>query len=73
MCIFSSYLKKCVEEFRSSNGGTLSNLNWQDMVGGVTQLILEHQVSRTPADSLQRFYTFNKVAGRFKQLDTPLE
>lgn len=64
MCIFRSYLKKCVEEFRSSSGGTLSNVNWQDMVGGVTHLILEHQVSLTPADSLQRFYTSNNVAGR---------
>lgn len=55
MCVFRSYLKKCVEQFRSSSGGTLSSMPLQDMVGGVTQLILENQVSWTPADSLQHF------------------
>lgn len=55
MCVFRSYLKKFVEQFRSSSGGTLSSMSLQDMVGGVTQLILENQVSWTPADSLQHF------------------
>lgn len=70
MCIFRSYLKKCVEEFRSSSGGTVSSTRLQDMVGGVTQLILEYQVSWTPADSLQHFYMFKK---QMKQLDTHLK
>lgn len=33
-----------VQEFRSSRGGNLSNMTIQEMVGGVTQLILDHQV-----------------------------
>lgn len=63
-------MKKCVEEFRSSSGGTLSSTRLQDMVGGVTQLILENQVSWTPADSLQHFCMFKK---QMKQLDTHLK
>ena len=33
-----------VQELRSTSGGSLSNMALQDMVGGVTQLILDHQV-----------------------------
>uniref|UniRef100_A0A3B4T8S4 RING-type E3 ubiquitin transferase n=1 Tax=Seriola dumerili TaxID=41447 RepID=A0A3B4T8S4_SERDU len=37
-------LMRFVQEFRSSSGGSLSNMALQDVVGGVTQLILDHQV-----------------------------
>ncbi|XP_074528283.1 E3 ubiquitin-protein ligase TTC3 [Halichoeres trimaculatus] len=38
-----SNLMRFVEEFRSSSGGSLSSMALQDMVGGVSQLILDHQ------------------------------
>ncbi|XP_031724821.1 E3 ubiquitin-protein ligase TTC3 isoform X2 [Anarrhichthys ocellatus] len=38
-----SDLMRFVQEFRSSSGGSLSSMSMQDMVGGVTQLILDHQ------------------------------
>ncbi|XP_049448756.1 E3 ubiquitin-protein ligase TTC3-like isoform X9 [Epinephelus fuscoguttatus] len=38
-----SDLSRFVQELRSSNGGSLGNMALQDMVGGVTQLILDHQ------------------------------
>ncbi|XP_040906849.1 E3 ubiquitin-protein ligase TTC3 isoform X2 [Toxotes jaculatrix] len=45
--IFPDYtrldLMKFVQEFRSCSGGTLNNMALQDVVGGVTQLILDHQ------------------------------
>ncbi|XP_070773182.1 E3 ubiquitin-protein ligase TTC3 [Enoplosus armatus] len=45
--IFPDYtrldLMRFVHEFRSSSGGSLSSMALQDMVGGVTQLILDHQ------------------------------
>ena len=33
-----------VQDLRFSSGGSLNNMALQDMVGGVTQLILDHQV-----------------------------
>ncbi|KAM8742285.1 E3 ubiquitin-protein ligase TTC3 isoform 2-T2 [Acanthopagrus schlegelii] len=36
-------LMRFVQEMRSTSGGSLSNMALQDMVGGVTQLILDHQ------------------------------
>lgn len=33
-----------IQELRSSSGGSLNSMELQDMVGGVTQLILDHQV-----------------------------
>lgn len=47
ICFFRSHLKKYVQEFRSSRGGTLSSMLFQEMVGGVAQLILEYEVSWT--------------------------
>ncbi|XP_060941252.1 E3 ubiquitin-protein ligase TTC3 isoform X2 [Limanda limanda] len=45
--IFPDYtraeLKRFVKELRSSNGGSLSNMALQDLVGGATQLILDQQ------------------------------
>ncbi|XP_076606314.1 E3 ubiquitin-protein ligase TTC3 [Chaetodon auriga] len=38
-----SDLMKFVQELRSSSGGSLSSMALQDVVGGVTQLILDHQ------------------------------
>ncbi|XP_041863798.1 E3 ubiquitin-protein ligase TTC3 isoform X2 [Melanotaenia boesemani] len=38
-----SDLMKYVQELRSSKGGSLSSMALQDVVGGVTQLILDHQ------------------------------
>ncbi|XP_011609465.2 E3 ubiquitin-protein ligase TTC3 isoform X1 [Takifugu rubripes] len=38
-----SHLMKFIHEFRSSNGGTLTSVPSQEMVGGVAQLILESQ------------------------------
>lgn len=35
---------KFVQELRSSSGGSFSSMSLQDVVGGVTQLILDHQV-----------------------------
>lgn len=35
---------KFVQELRSSSGGSFSSMTLQDVVGGVTQLILDHQV-----------------------------
>lgn len=37
-------MMKLVQELRSSSGGSLSSMSLQDMVEGVTQLILDHQV-----------------------------
>ncbi|KAI3373929.1 hypothetical protein L3Q82_022497 [Scortum barcoo] len=39
----SSDLRRFIQEFRLSSGGSLTNIALQDMVGGVTQLILDHQ------------------------------
>ncbi|XP_045895340.1 E3 ubiquitin-protein ligase TTC3 [Micropterus dolomieu] len=36
-------LMRFVQEFRSTSGGSFSNMALQDMVGGVTQLILDNQ------------------------------
>ncbi|XP_034540363.1 E3 ubiquitin-protein ligase TTC3 [Notolabrus celidotus] len=36
-------LMRFVQELRSSSGGSLSSMALQDMVGGVSQLILDHQ------------------------------
>lgn len=44
LCVFRPDLMRFVQELRSSSGGSLSNMALQDMVGGVTQLILDHQV-----------------------------
>ncbi|XP_062263048.1 E3 ubiquitin-protein ligase TTC3 [Platichthys flesus] len=45
--IFPDYtraeLMRFVKELRSSSGGSLSNMALQDLVGGATQLILDHQ------------------------------
>ncbi|GAA6232084.1 E3 ubiquitin-protein ligase TTC3 isoform X1 [Lates japonicus] len=45
--IFPDYtrsdLMRFVQELRSSSGGSLSHYSLQDVVGGVTQLILDHQ------------------------------
>ncbi|XP_035034224.2 E3 ubiquitin-protein ligase TTC3 isoform X2 [Hippoglossus stenolepis] len=45
--IFPDYtraeLMRFVQELRSSSGGSLSNMALQDLVGGATQLILDHQ------------------------------
>nr|XP_019941403.1 PREDICTED: E3 ubiquitin-protein ligase TTC3 [Paralichthys olivaceus] len=38
-----SELMRFVQELRSSSGGSLSNMALQDLVSGVTQLILDHQ------------------------------
>ncbi|KAM7398393.1 hypothetical protein PAMA_006344 [Pampus argenteus] len=38
-----SDLMRFVQELRSSSGGSLNNMALQDVVGGVTQLILDHQ------------------------------
>ncbi|CAJ1063428.1 Hypothetical predicted protein [Xyrichtys novacula] len=38
-----SELMRFVQEFRSSVGGSLSSMALQDVVGGVSQLILDHQ------------------------------
>ncbi|XP_051257776.1 E3 ubiquitin-protein ligase TTC3 isoform X2 [Dicentrarchus labrax] len=38
-----SDLMRFVRELRSSSGGSLASMGLQDMVGGVTQLILDHQ------------------------------
>ncbi|XP_063752092.1 E3 ubiquitin-protein ligase TTC3 isoform X2 [Eleginops maclovinus] len=38
-----SELMRFVQDFRLSSGGSLSNMSLQDMVGGVTQLIFDHQ------------------------------
>ncbi|XP_035522663.1 E3 ubiquitin-protein ligase TTC3 [Morone saxatilis] len=38
-----SDLMRFVQELRSSSGGSLASMALQDMVGGVTQLILDHQ------------------------------
>lgn len=55
ICFFRSHLKQFVQEFRSSSGGTLSSVPFQEMVGGVTQLILEYQVSWTECSIFPRF------------------
>lgn len=55
-CFFRSHLKKFVQEFRSSSGGTLSSVPFQEMVGGVAQLILECQVSWTECSIFPRFW-----------------
>ncbi|KAE8287720.1 E3 ubiquitin-protein ligase DZIP3 [Larimichthys crocea] len=36
-------LMRFIQELRSSSGGSLNSMELQDMVGGVTQLILDHQ------------------------------
>ncbi|XP_061596553.1 E3 ubiquitin-protein ligase TTC3 isoform X2 [Cololabis saira] len=38
-----SDLMRYIQELRSSRGGSLNRMGLQDMVGGVTQLILDHQ------------------------------
>uniref|UniRef100_A0A3B4YY58 RING-type E3 ubiquitin transferase n=1 Tax=Stegastes partitus TaxID=144197 RepID=A0A3B4YY58_9TELE len=42
--VFRPDLMKFVQELRSTSGGTLSSMALQDVVGGATQLILDHQV-----------------------------
>ncbi|XP_020496201.2 E3 ubiquitin-protein ligase TTC3 [Labrus bergylta] len=66
-----SELMKFFQELRSSNGGTLSSMALQDMVGGVSQLILDHQEQlhsapisshtgrRTPAQSVTPPLTYS--------------
>lgn len=44
VCVLRSELMKFVQELRSSSGGSFSSMSLQDVVGGVTQLILDHQV-----------------------------
>uniref|UniRef100_A0A3Q4GRU9 RING-type E3 ubiquitin transferase n=1 Tax=Neolamprologus brichardi TaxID=32507 RepID=A0A3Q4GRU9_NEOBR len=44
VCVLRSELMKFVQELRSSSGGSFSSMTLQDVVGGVTQLILDHQV-----------------------------
>ncbi|XP_044077628.1 E3 ubiquitin-protein ligase TTC3 isoform X2 [Siniperca chuatsi] len=44
-------LMRFVHELRSSSGGSLSSMALQDMVGGVTQLILDHQEKLSAAKS----------------------
>uniref|UniRef100_A0A3Q3LLN6 RING-type E3 ubiquitin transferase n=1 Tax=Labrus bergylta TaxID=56723 RepID=A0A3Q3LLN6_9LABR len=68
---FRSELMKFFQELRSSNGGTLSSMALQDMVGGVSQLILDHQEQlhsapisshtgrRTPAQSVTPPLTYS--------------
>lgn len=34
-----------IQELRSSSGGSFGSMTLQDVVGGVTQLILDHQVT----------------------------
>ncbi|XP_037322958.2 E3 ubiquitin-protein ligase TTC3 [Pungitius pungitius] len=56
--IFPAYTRsdfmRFVQEFRSSSGGNLSNMTIQEMVGGVTQLILDHQEKPKAAASSAR-------------------
>ncbi|KAM8899891.1 E3 ubiquitin-protein ligase TTC3 isoform 2-T2 [Spinachia spinachia] len=56
--IFPAYtrsdFKRFVQEFRLSNGGNLSNMTIQEMVGRVTQLILDHQEKPRAAASTGR-------------------
>uniref|UniRef100_G3QC75 RING-type E3 ubiquitin transferase n=1 Tax=Gasterosteus aculeatus aculeatus TaxID=481459 RepID=G3QC75_GASAC len=56
--IFPAYTRsdfmRFVQEFRSSRGGNLSNMTIQEMVGGVTQLILDHQEKPKAAASNAR-------------------
>ncbi|KAK2828692.1 hypothetical protein Q5P01_019726 [Channa striata] len=53
--IFSDYtrsdLMKFIQVLRSSVGGTLNSMSLQDVVGGVTQLILDHQENLSSARS----------------------
>lgn len=45
VCAFRSDLMKFIQELRSSSGGSFASMSLQDVVGGVTQLILDHQVT----------------------------
>ncbi|XP_067350334.1 E3 ubiquitin-protein ligase TTC3 isoform X1 [Channa argus] len=53
--IFSDYtrsdLVKFIQQLRSSTGGSLNSMALQDVVGGVTQLILDHQEKLSSARS----------------------
>ncbi|KAM9348197.1 E3 ubiquitin-protein ligase TTC3 isoform 1-T1 [Symphorus nematophorus] len=49
-----SDLMRFVQELRSSSGGTLNSMTLQDIVGGVTQLILDHQEKLNAAKSNMR-------------------
>ncbi|XP_031163906.1 E3 ubiquitin-protein ligase TTC3 isoform X2 [Sander lucioperca] len=49
-----SDLMRYVQELRSSSGGSLNSMALQDMVGGVTQLILDHQEKLNAAKSNMR-------------------
>uniref|UniRef100_A0A3Q0SCZ1 RING-type E3 ubiquitin transferase n=1 Tax=Amphilophus citrinellus TaxID=61819 RepID=A0A3Q0SCZ1_AMPCI len=44
VCVLRSELMRFVQELRSYSGGSFSSMTMQDVVGGVTQLILDHQV-----------------------------
>ncbi|XP_034744945.1 E3 ubiquitin-protein ligase TTC3 [Etheostoma cragini] len=49
-----SDLMRYVQELRSSSGGSLNSMALQDLVGGVTQLILDHQEKLNAAKSNMR-------------------
>lgn len=44
VCVFRGELKRLIQGFRASSGGTLSSFSVQDLVSGVSNLILNHQV-----------------------------
>lgn len=44
VCVFRAELKRFIQEFRSSNGGSLNSMLAKDLVAGVTNLILNQQV-----------------------------
>ncbi|XP_059207602.1 E3 ubiquitin-protein ligase TTC3 isoform X2 [Centropristis striata] len=46
-----SHLMKFMKELRSGGGGSLNSMSLQDLVGGVTQLILDHQEKLNAAKS----------------------
>lgn len=52
--VFRSDLMRFVRELRSSSGGSLSSMTLQDVVGGVTQLILDHQVRKPSPSAAQQ-------------------
>lgn len=55
VCVFRSDLMRFIQELRSSSGGTFGSMALQDVVGGVTQLILDHQVIVVFIKNLQTF------------------
>ncbi|XP_044226029.1 E3 ubiquitin-protein ligase TTC3-like isoform X3 [Thunnus albacares] len=58
-----SNLMRFVQELRSSSGGSLSSMTLQDVVGGVTQLILDHQekLSTAKASAMGRRSPANRA------------